>query len=342
MIGVVAKSHIGGRVVTSGQFTRGVVRTLRAMDRAAKQAERQRLARQQVQQRKNLLDESARLAAEFETIMGALTGAHRISFSRRDWTTTATREFLPKPERQDGEERAAERILATYRPGWFTRVFGREGKARQSLADNVHKARQRDAAAHTARLSAAEAENTRTLAARRVLDRDPNALVAALEEHSQLGNLPFAIEGLGASFINQRVIAIVDGLDLDSIPKQTVTMLKSGQASTKTITVGKRHELHREAICSAAVRVAIEFLGTLPLEQVEVLMRTNILDRGSGHISAQPILHVRVAAQALQALNLQRTEASAVVERLGGHMDWGKRDGFRAISAAAHGVDLED
>jgi hypothetical protein len=36
--------------------------------------------------------------------------------------------------------------------------------------------------------------------------------------------------------------------------------------------------MHRDAICSAALRVAIEFLTTLPLDGVEVLMLTDVLD----------------------------------------------------------------
>src|SRR3546814_15319695 len=71
-------------------------------------------------------------------------------------------------------------------------------------------------------------------------------------------------------------------------------------------------------------------------------MLTDLLDRGTGHIDAQPVLHLRVALQALGALNLHRAEPAALVDRLGGHMDWVRRDGFRAINAAAFGVDLED
>src|SRR3546814_18749986 len=64
------------------------------------------------------------------------------------------------------------------------------------------------------------------------------------------------------------------------------------------------------------------FLACLPIEEVEVVMLTDLLDRGTGHIDAQPVLHLRVALQALGALNLHRAEPAALVDRLGGHMDW--------------------
>src|SRR3546814_8288740 len=71
-----------------------------------------------------------------------------------------------------------------------------------------------------------------------------------------LGDLPFSVEGLDTLFIDGRVVAVVDGLDLEDMPEESISLLKSGKASVKAIPVGKRHELHRDAICSAAVRVA--------------------------------------------------------------------------------------
>lgn len=313
---------------------------MRAMDRAAKQAERQRVARQQSLHRQAHLDASARAAAEYKEIVEALTGAHRVPLSRKDWLTTATAPDLPMPERRSDAEDAAASRLAGYAPGWIARTFGRERKERDRLADEVAASRARDDAAHSAATAAARARNAAIAAARLVVDRDPDAMVAALDEHSALGSLPFSVEGVDTLLLDGRMIAIVDGLDLEDMPQETVTLLKSGKVSVKELPVGKRLEMHRDAVCSAAIRVAMEFLSALPLEGVEVLMLTDILERGTGHMQSLPVLHLRATGQALGALNLPRTQAVAVVERLGGHMEWSKREGFRAISAAAFGVEL--
>lgn len=91
-------------------------------------------------------------------------------------------------------------------------------------------------------------------------------------------------------------------------------------------------EFHRDNICSGAVRVGLEFLQVLPINAVEVVMHTDLLDAGSGHIKQQPVLYVRLAAQAVETLNLLRTDATALIERLGGHYKWSKRDGFRRLN----------
>lgn len=329
-------------MVTSRQFTRGVVRTMRAMDRAAKQTERQRVAQQQAFHRQAQIDASAQAAAEFEAIMAALTGAHRTSFVRRDWLTDATAPDVPRPDRRDDAERAARAALDTFEPGWLTRTFGRESKARERLERAVDQARAADDEAHARDVSAAATRNAAIAFARRVVAGEPDALARALEEHSALAELPFSVEGVDTMFVDGRVIAIVDGLDLEDMPEETITRLKSGKASVKPLPIGKRYELHRDAICSAAVRVGVECLATLPLDAVEVLMLTDTLDRATGHINAAPVLHLRMTAQALAAMNLGRTDATAIIDRLGGHLDWNKREGFRAIHPAAFGIELED
>lgn len=327
-------------MVTSRQFGRGVARTMRAMDRAAKQAERSRILRQQALHKQAVLTASAQAAVDYEAMIEALTGAHRISFSRRDWHTTATAPELPAPDRLDTLERAAKAALDEYTPGFFAKTLRTDHKRRRVLAAAVDTARDADDRDHAVRQAAVLEENERIRMARRVVAcDDAEVLVSALETHSALGSLPFSIEGLDLRLTDGRVIAVVDGLDLDDMPTELISLLASGKASIKKITPGKRLELHRDAICSAAMRVALEFLSTLPIDEAEVLMHSDILDRGSGHIEGKPVLYLRATVQAVQALILARTDALAIVERLGGHMDWNKRDGFKEISAAAFGLD---
>lgn len=327
-------------MVTSRQFARGMVRTMRAMDRAAKQAERQRIARQNALHRAAMLDAAAQSVAEYDEMVEALTGAHRVSFRKRDWLTVATAPDEAYPQRRDDEEQAARARLDGYVPGFLDKLLRRGDKVMATLADGIDVARRRDDDAHGRAVKAVAARNAQAATARKVVGRDPDALVAALEEHSDLGRLPFSVEGIDTIFLDGRVIAVVDGLDLDDMPDDSVTLLKSGKASFKALAAGKRLEMHRDAVCSAALRVAMEFLSTLPLDEVEILMLTDILDVATGHIDAAPVLHVRVAEQALRAVNLGRTDAHALIERLGGHMSWSRRDGFRAINAAAFGIDL--
>lgn len=327
-------------MVTGRQVARGVVRSMRAMDRAAKQAERRRVTHQQSMHRQAMFDLSANAAAEYEAVIEALTGAHRIALSQRDWLTIATAPRVSAPDRGNDAERLAAANLANYTPSWLTRFLKRETRDREALAEAINVAKAQDDAEHDRRIKAAEDQNRLITEAQSVVERNPNAMVRALEEHSALGSLPYSVEGLDVRFRDGRIIAIVDGLDIEDMPEESITLLKSGKASVKALPIGKRLEIHRDAVCSAAVRVAAEFLAVLPIDEIEVVMLSDILDRSSGHIDALPVLYLRVTRQAINILNLERADASALVDRLGAHLAWNKRDGLRPINAAAFGVEL--
>lgn len=326
--------------MTSKQFTRGVIRTMRAMDRAAKQAQRQQIARQKALAKQAMLDASAQAAAEYEELVDAIVGGHRACFSKRDWLKTATAQKVSRPERRTDEEDAARAKFDSYKPGWLTRILGLEERKRTALKQKIDTGRANDEHAHAMRIREAEAHNAEIDAAQQVLERQEEALIEALEQHSHLGDLPFLVEGMDTMFIDDRMIAIVDGLDLEDMPGESISLLKSGKASVKPIAIGKRHEMHRDGICAAAVRVAIECLSVLPIDEIEVVMLTDILDRATGHIASAPVLHLRVTTQALEKLNLNMTDSVALVERLGGHMDWTKRDDFRSINVTDFGIEL--
>jgi hypothetical protein len=330
-------------MVTYRQVGRGIACTMRAMDREAKRSARQRIAYEKAAQRQALLRASSNAAAEYDRMIGALTGSHRITFQRRDWLTTATAPELPPAERTDEHERTAQDRADAYEPGWFVRTFGMEGRRRAALENEIQRARRQDDAEFQARRSSVSVRNAEIDSARRVVAKDHAAIAEALDRHSALGNLPFAVEDIDILFTDDdRVIAMVDGLDLEDMPTQSVSLLQSGKASIKAIPKSKILELHRDNVCSAALRVALEFLQVLSLETVEVVMLTDLLDPATGHIDADPVLYLRVAAQALAPLNLGRTEAHALVERLGGHLDWSRRDGFRRLNLGPFAIPVDD
>ncbi len=237
-------------------------------------------------------------------------------------------------------EAAASEKLENYRPPWLARVMKRDQKVRAALIEEIARARVKDEKEFATAVETARRHNDDISRAIRVLELDPDAMIEALETYSALDDLPFSVEGIDTIFLDDRVIAIVDGLDLEDMPEETVSLLKSGKASFKTLTAAKRMELHREAICSAAVRVAIEYFSALPIEEVEVLMLSDTLDRATGYIDPEPVLYLRTTLQALRLVNLERADPVALVERLGGHFDWNRKDGLRPINAAAFGIDL--
>lgn len=313
--------------------------SIRAVRREQERAERRRLAYEKAAQKQAALEAASSAADEYDRLIEALTGAHRIALPRRDWHAVASAPPPAEPARNAAQEEAARREQEAYRPGWFARTFGGAKRRRVELTAAVEDAKARDEAAFEARLQEAEARRAEIGFARRLVARDPAAVAEALGRFTRLGDLPFSVEGLDLVFVEGgRIVAMIDGLDLEDLPDQAVTLLQSGKASVKLLSQARLLELHRDAICSAAVRAAAECLAALPVEAIEVVMQADLLDRGSGHIGAEPVLWLRATLQALGMVNLPLTDPAALVERLGGHFDWNRREGFRAISLGAFDV----
>lgn len=307
--------------------------SIRAVRREQERAERRRLALEKAAQKQAALEAASSAAEDYDRLIEALTGAHRIEPQRHDWHALAAAPPPLPPERSAVQEEAARREQEAYRPGWFARTFGGAKRRRVELTAAVEDARARDEAEFQARRQEAEARRAEIDFARRLVARDPAAVADALGRFTRLGDLPFSVEGLDLVFVQGgRIVALIDGLDLEDLPDRSVTLLQSGKASVKPLSQGRLLELHRDAICSAAVRAAAECLAALPVDEIEVVMQADLLDRGSGHIGVTPVLYLRATAQALGMMNLPLTDPAALVERLGGHFDWSRREGFWAIS----------
>lgn len=320
-------------MVTTRQVFRGAGRAMRAIDREAKRSQARRIAYERSAQKIALLEEAADAADEYQQMIDQLVGAHRVAFQPIDWAALAQRPRLPTPERTSTHEDAARRALADYRPNWFERTFGLARGKVARLESAAASAVLQDEALHGAACAEVKTVNDELELARKLVAFDRDAVVKVVNERSGLGDLPFCVEALDLWFgAEGGMTARVDGLDLDDMPTQSVTLLQSGKASVKTLSAAKIHELHRANICAAALRVAIELLQVVPVPAVKVVMETDLLDPATGHIEPKPVLIVKVSRQAIATLALERTEAPAVVERLGGEMDWNSRRGFAAIS----------
>ena len=329
-------------MVTYRQVGRSMARTMRAIDREAKRAQRQRLAYEKAALKQDMLETAAAAVQDYDRLIAMLTGAHRMALSPKDWTRVAEAGEPIPPESDNTQERRAQAALEEYQPGWIARTFGGEKSARARLEEGIEEARKVDLLRFEERQSEFKRRKAEIARAKKILELDQEAVVDLLDDESQLGSLPFSVEGIDILFTDDnRIIAVVDGLDLEDMPEQSLSLLTSGRASVKALPRSKVLELHRLNICSSAIRVALEFLNLLPIAAVEVVMESDVLDRSTGHIDSHPILYVQVAAQALASVNLQRAEADALVERLGGHFEFSKKDGFRPLNLAPFNIPLE-
>lgn len=307
------------------------------MEREASRAQRQRLLQEKARAKQALLDASAEAADAHARMIELLTGAHRVKFVRKDWSAvaSATPPSAP-PERSSHHEWTAKAALTQYTPGWFARTFGIAGRKRVRLEAEIEAARARDTKAHMVACEDVARRRGEIVFAKSLFAADMNVIVAAINGHADLNDAP--VDGVSILKIGSRLVALVDALELEDMPTQSVSLLQSGRASVKQLSKTRLLEIYRDNICSSAIRVAAEVLKAVPIDAIEVVMQPDLLDRGSGHITPQPVLYARITAQALSSVNLLSADATPLAERLGAHFDWSRRDGFRPIRPADFGL----
>lgn len=303
------------------------------MEQDAQRAHRQRVAQEKAAAKQSFLQASAEAAESYERLIKFLTDAHRVEFQRYDWAAIAHTPWPDLPARSNMHERDATIALEGYKPSWFARMFGGASRRRRVLTDRVMQGKAADDAAFTEALKEVEQKKSEITHARAVLERDGEALKMALHEHADFTNI--AIEGLRFTFHDNRVIAAVNAFELPDLPTKSVTRLQSGKASVKPLSAKKIHELHRDNVCSVALRVAIEGLQALPYDAIEVVVETDLLNKATGHIEPKPVLYGRFTAQAVATMDLAHAEPGPAAEHLGAVLDWSPREGLRVIDVSA-------
>lgn len=312
---------------------------MRAIDREARKSKRRREIYAKAAAKHAMLQASARAANQYEDLVSLLCEGHKTTFKRSAFAMLATEKWPEDPVFDDVKERAARQAFETYVPGWFARTFRLANGKRKRLEAAIEKAKLNDKDDHAERIEATARRRDDIQAAKALVNLQPEAVAKAVSKHVDMSEI--AVETLSVSVVDGRIVALLDALEIDDMPDEAVTLLQSGKASTKAIPAGKRQELHRDNICSSALRAAIDLLQVLPVDALEVISQTDILDAGTGHITAEPVLYMRVTAQALASVNPKQTEPVALAERLGATFNWTRKSGFRAIDLTAFGFDPE-
>ena len=115
------------------------------------------------------------------------------------------------------------------------------------------------------------------------------------------------------------------------IPEFTRSLLASGKLSEKKMPVGRGWDLYQDHVCSAAIRVARDTYGLLPLEMVFVEVENDLLDTSTGHLEPSVILSVAIPRTTLDRLNLSTIDPSDALDNFVHRMMFRKTKGFAPV-----------
>lgn len=317
--------------------------TLRSWEAASKRRDREieRQERLQIKAEKELeklndLLEAQEEVNEYEDYIDKVQSIHKSTLYSINWQEVLKSSPPEEPVKLVKNEHKAEKNYNNYRPNLFHKLFKRTEKIKSKLAQQIEIAKQLDEKNFKEALIDFEDKydswKKNVLEAQKVLAFEPDTIQAIIDKSELLNKIPEI--GVNLDFeINDRNQLSIDIFlhSKDIIPKEVKTLLKSGKISIKDLPKSKYHELHQDYVCSVVLRIAREFFGLLPVNEIIITGIDDLLNKTTGHMEECPILSVLVVRATLDKLNFQKLDPSDAMASFLHHMSFKKTTGFCAI-----------
>lgn len=282
-------------------------------------------------------------AAEAEALarrIAELTQCHRVAYRPTDWASVALKPRI-QVIRTNDREAEARRALNSFRPTFFQRLFGLDRDKRRALAARVAEAVVEDEKAYRTAWKAAQRENSQIDFACKLAELDLRTINDAVAEHTEIAAAAGAVRRYRFAVPTKgRFQILLEAYDLVDLPSEEAERQPNGRALFKPMPQGRRHQLHGANVCASALRFAVEMLGFLPLDQVEVIVHGDLRDSGTGLFERHPILHLTLTHQQAAATPFGPVDPMTLAAKLGARINWTIQQGFGPIPLPEDGLEL--
>lgn len=315
-------------------YARAVAREDRERDRAWKAHQKQETARQKQRAKAAAAGE----VAQYEAYVEALQALHKQFSSVCDWEALVNCPAPSQPVRASTNEEQAQSVLASYVPGFFEKLFGKDKVRRAELETSVAAGHQRDEEIYQAAISQWR-EDTASWQRYRdvgqlILQRDqavyPEALdlTGAFDEVAQYGT---AVKSGEAK--PDAILLTAEITDDEIVPTEVLKQLASGKLSTKAMPKGQYWELYQDHVCSCALRLACEIFAALPVSRAIINIGKSQISSATGHPELVTFLAVHFTREQVAAINLDAIDPSDSMSNFSHRMTFRKTQGFQPVDA---------
>jgi len=270
---------------------------------------------------------------EFNKFMSRFPSLHKTCGAERDWLEVHSRKAPLEPEDNHPHEREAETKRKQFRPCFSDKLFHRTKSKRKILDELVAAAKREDEAEYNSAMAIYREEHEQwsklNALSERMLVGDRQSYIDALRELNVMHNL----EGVCKSaevrlYKNNAMEVLFEAFGLEIVPKDKPRPFRSDRLSFTDMPKGEYHELYRDYVCSATLRIARELLAVLPIDIIIVTALTEILNTSTGQLQQQPTLSAAIARDTLKEINFELVLPSDCFSNFVHNMNFKKLSGF--------------
>ncbi|MDQ0899239.1 hypothetical protein [Paenibacillus sp. V4I7] len=166
----------------------------------------------------------------------------------------------------------------------------------------------------------------------KVLKGDIESYFVVIEQFAPLDDLT---EYEGFEFFAEKSYELEVEFDVrleEVIPKDIISLTKSGKISTKEMSKSQYYDLQQEYVCSCVLRIARDLFALLPLNQVIIHALDERLNSATGHRESVPLLSVKIHRSAIQGLKFDALDCSDTISNFDHQMKFKKTAGFEPVN----------
>ncbi len=309
----------------------------READRNARRHARQRERYHAAMEKARSVQQAQSAVRDFDSYLAHLVTIHRSGSATIDWEKYAAEPEPPAPKRTAHREQPAREALRSYSPWRITESLGLAARRRQALERQVVAGMAEDEKDYREALQQYEKSITEHRDHKELADRllagDEEAFGEAIRSLNPFTSISDLGSSVGFSTLpGRRVLAEVKVHGESVVPKQAVSLLKSGRASIKEMPKGRYFHLYGEYVCSAVLRITRELYAIAPLEAVGVTATENMLNARTGNLEDQPILSVFIPRKTFVTLSLGTLDPFESMKNFVHNMDFRATSGFKPVA----------
>ncbi len=319
---------------------KGAIRSYNAAVRRAEKEsarrERDRQKQHKADMKRRELDDAENAVDEYQDLMDALLGYHRELFSPIDWSAISREDEPTAPFNSEPYRKQAQADLDNFRPSFFQKLFGMEGRARADLLRRVTLATESDQREYSLELKKyhglhEEWTHSQKLS-KGVLQGEFESYLAVIDTTGAFNELKEAGSIISIEFVNRFTLLVNVKFAGDKIiPTESKELLKSGKLSVKKIPTAKINAIYQDHVCSGILSVAAELFAILPINTVYINARITMLDPASGHLKDFVVVSAMIPQSTMLQLNLQLIDPSDAMRNFKCNMDFKASTGFLGV-----------
>ena len=319
---------------------RGAIRSIgtvvRQMERESIRKQKELIKQQKQYEKMQVLEQAAYEVEVYDNYIERVTTLQKDCGPKYDWENIYKKMPPIRPTNKKINENVLKSKLDNFKPNIIDKLFKLESKKKEKIKNLIPNAIERDDKVYNEEIKKYEPvlkeHNEINELSKNILDGNLEYYKKAVDDISPFEEIDELGSDIEIKYISSKKIRIVLKIhDEKVIPKQSKSLLKSGKLSIKDIPKSKYNELYQDYVCSAIIRIGRELFAILPVDEIIITAKGELLNTSTGRLEEQSLLSVMLVLETMEMINFDLIDPSDSMSNFIHNMSFKKSVGMAPV-----------